>query len=442
MKQYLALFLLIPVSLIAVPCHGNQMPPATFNKLINTITSTLSADIVTLQSWNGMVKALHTIDTQASTSQQKETQALLHNQQSSLRSVIEKVSETALNNKDVLKAAGTVAWGTFKSTAPVIALTAITIASGTQNMTSAAPLMITTGLEAGLWNLVYFLARKHPQLTNVESSTASFMSKSILDSVRSLQHGIPTTPIFSLVGAVQAEVTEHLIYALNQHPITFDAQQFLWGQSSPTNTALQAQPNGPIFEVLKKQFDHIFENKAVAQALTTVTVSAGRGALIAAALQALGLGVIGVGLGFSDTTLTSAIAYAALSGGIEGLIKYAAFNHLNLGLVKETGIGGIAHSITQVVAKGASLNPYDVTPLMVQKTAEVAINYVVENQGGWANTFKKTFDIGATTLSSMKAKWTPIFKQKMHQLTGFIKDNIDVDRLSNRNYPLLSDLND
>jgi hypothetical protein len=362
----------------------NQAAPKNTHKMLEEMQEIVEADVISPAVWNQFIEDIRSIENSGTSEEKNTVTALLHQNQSHIVDHMKALIQSAWQSPELKKTLLFIAINTIMGALPTVGFKALSILSGNLDVARATTSLIDVGVLSAMDNMVRYTLQEQPTL--ITAPLAAAISTVIQEFIgyagprstntslwgpllgQPMMNSLQVTGILLIKQEIQRSGNiEKIIQNLSWKDLAF-------GQARDTAIA-NTYPT--LSTYLQNSLQIIVKNSTVRTAVATTLSYAIEGALIAATLNALGVG-------FYTENMQTALVMGAFRGALEGLYYHTLNKERTVGIVQRLHGGFAALSIQRYLAAGVpQSNLYALTPLITQQLITGAIDGIIHKAGGW-----------------------------------------------------------
>lgn len=361
------------------------------DRALTEIQDTLKSDVISQAAWNSLVKDIGVIETHGSPAQIEVAKTVIVKNSDRISATIKNIINSTVQSVPVQDILKTVVIGTVYGVVPGIAFKGLSILSGNLDIATATTELIDVGVVSALDTLARYALQKTPDI--ISASFAGATSVAVQDFFGYIGSRPSELPLMGPVG-------RPLLAMIQGAGLTMFKQELNRRDGAPailTHINWRDMAIGPeegviveqsdAFNFIKTTIAQMIQNKTVQSAVATTLTYAAEGALMGAAMHALGLGF------YEESGMTTALTQSMIRGAIEGLYHFSVYKEQPVGALQRLHGGFVARTVQQVIQRGSNqISLLSITPIVVQQLSTSAINSVVRTTGGWSGLMKKIFN--------------------------------------------------
>lgn len=402
MKKLLVRSLILSVvilcfNVLSVEATNGVLSAADFSAIVENIKKrVLDPDVISLGVWKAFADDIQKVETQGSTEQKAILEKLLVDAENkkSLDQKLTSLVRAVLASQRVRQVAVKVGQAVFLAVLPVIAFETLVALTSGQTDTDRAIEGSLTGAVAAALELLVITLQQVPLEGAIPQGVYRTEAELVQEAGRSLRRG--QLPFISVGGTAKKIVINAAQEALSrviedEGGLIGLAQKLQWVGPVEPEPAAQTlvEQQAPLFNSMVKLLENTFSNRTAREYLAAITLSAVEGALYAMVLNSLSLGYAG------EVATATIVASAALRGAIGGLVNYALYKNIDVGILSQyVSTGIIGRSFQQYLMHGADVSASalqlikDLPSGVVAAFVVSASNQFVVKSGGWSNAVK------------------------------------------------------
>jgi|GEM_PF-6026920 len=369
-----------------------ETAPTPTDQTLTAIAQILKSDIITPETWQKKVIApLAALDMLGSAEDKKKTTAFLKLHLKECIHHMRSLIESVYHNPMVLEALKYIVMGTLIGVIPSVGLKTLSIASGNMIVSTATQQLTDLAILSALDSIVqYGLQNKTGPFAGPIAAALSSAVQDFVGYIGPRPSNLSflgfqfTTAELAVLQAgaiaiaketfVKSGKAEKIVSTLNWQDVVIGNQEIV-----PTSE------ESSLVSYLGTTLATIVNNQTVRSVCATTISYAIEGALIAASLNA-------AGIGFYGESTTHALLTGMMRGGLEGLYLHALNKTTTSGILQRVQSGFAITSLQQYISAGAlQMTVGSMVPLVTQQVIAGAVNVVVQKNGGWRGLMKNIF---------------------------------------------------
>jgi hypothetical protein len=374
-------------ALLETVLEGEDIPEEEITA-INTfkkIDLLLESDIITPEVWQkNVMEPLKEIDQQGTAAEKAELGTFIASHKDRIAYHCKKLITSLYYDPHVKEALKFIIVNTILGVLPSLGLKSLSILAGNLPLATATTQLTDLSVLCALDSIVRYGFREQSEY--LQAPIAAGISTAVQDFIGFVG---PRPMGWNLLGA-QVTTTEMaalqaatIVFAknnvINQNNMLNIVNNLDWKEVAigSENTLISEQSEKTLIGYLQNALTPVLQNNTVRSIAATTLSYAVEGALLAAALNM-------VGLGFYGETTTTALVAGMTRGALEGLMLHASHTMGRPGIVQRIstgfGVSSVQHYLTTGIM-GTSMS--DLVPLVTQQVLAGAVDGVVQKTGGW-----------------------------------------------------------
>jgi hypothetical protein len=356
------------------------------NEQLKAVASIIESDIVTPEVWQKKVMGvLKDIDEHGSAEEKSSLHIFMREHKEKIAAHCKKLIESLYYDSEVKEALKFIIVNTVMGILPSLGLKSLSILAGNLPLAMATAQLTDLSVLSALDSIVRYSLQKQPEF--LSAPLAAGVSTAIQGFIgfvgpRPANFSIlgftaKTTDIATLQAATIAFAKNNLVNQNNMVNIlnNLDWQELAVGSEQQLVTT---KPEELTFMgYLQNALIPVLQNQTVRSVTATTLSYAIEGALLAAALNI-------VGLGFYGTSTSAALVAGMTRGALEGLFLHASQKTTRPGIVQRVSTGFGVLSIQKYITTGIMGTAVtDLVPLVTQQVLAGAVDGIVHKTGGW-----------------------------------------------------------
>jgi hypothetical protein len=355
------------------------------NAQLAAVATIIESDIVTPEVWQKKVMGvLKAIDEHGSVEEKSMLSDFMREHKDKIAAHCKKLIESLYYDTQVKEALKFIIVNTIFGILPSLGLKSLSILAGNLPLATATAQLTDLSILSALDSIVRYSMQKQPDY--LSAPLAAGISTAVQDFIG---FAGPRPANFSMLGftatttdmaTLQAATIVFAKNSINQDSIpkiinNLDWQELAVGSDQQLVTTSPEEMT--FMGYLQNALIPVLQNKTVRSITATTLSYAVEGALLAAALNV-------VGLGFYGTSTPAALVAGMTRGALEGLFLHASQKMTRPGIIQRVSTGFGVLSIQKYITTGIMGTAMtDLVPLVTQQILAGAVDGIVHKTGGW-----------------------------------------------------------